>query len=471
MGASRRLFDSGLISRANLAKYWHYCRMYGVKSATRFALQRLRKARATPADVPILLPATQPLRTAYRKQIDKSVSVIIPTKNAGADLRRLIQKLRAQEGIRELEIVIVDSGSTDGTLESAKDEGVKTVTIPAEQFTHAESRNRGAEAASGEYLLFMVQDALPLTNAWIYEIMTFLQGNEVAAVSCAEYPRADSDLFAQFLIHRQYSSPGLDRDQIAGWNSTCSSFLGLRTSAHLSNVATAMHRDIFAQYRYRTAYAEDLDLGIRLIQDGHKLGFLHSTRVLHSHNRPAYYFLKRGYVDVRFLSAVFPNFVYPEIQDSARLANEILALHARSSSMPGLLDRQMFPLSVAAVVELLRSHAERGDGSEGVSVAGELRQLLGFLSNHDELRNQVPVERAAMVWPHVCKHIEGFGGWLRDIYTEADRSLAEGIASAIDKIIALHCGTHLAYLVMTRSSRQRLDDSLRQLDCQLTSGV
>src|SRR5262249_25076884 len=64
---------------------------------------------------------------------------------------------------------------------------------------------------------------------------------------------------------------------------------------------------VFMKYRFRGNYAEDLDLGLRLIRDGYKLALLGSTRIIHSHNRPAYYHLKRGYVDNLAISKILPD--------------------------------------------------------------------------------------------------------------------------------------------------------------------
>src|SRR4051812_17147054 len=143
----------------NLAKYLRYCKMYGFKSATRLAVRRLRKPRgAPPRGVPPLysLSISQAV-TRSRAPIAKSVSVIIPTKNAGPEIRLLIRKLRTQEGIPEPEIIFVDSGSTDQTIEIAQQSDVQLVRIPSESFTHSVARNTGGDRARGEYLLFMVQ--------------------------------------------------------------------------------------------------------------------------------------------------------------------------------------------------------------------------------------------------------------------------------------------------------------------------
>ncbi len=89
--------------------------------------------------------------------------------------------------------------------------------------------------------------------------------------------------------------------------------ISLRQNGQLSDLANLISRELFEQYQYRLNYAEDIDLGIRLIKDGYKLAFLGTTRIIHSHNRPAYYFLKRGYVDNQFLSDIFSDFEVPKL--------------------------------------------------------------------------------------------------------------------------------------------------------------
>lgn len=67
--------------------------------------------------------------------------------------------------------------------------------------------------------------------------------------------------------------------------------------ARLDNVSLGIKKSVFDAYEFLPDYAEDLDLGIRLIKDGHALLFQSSNAVIHSHNRPAFYFFKRSYAD------------------------------------------------------------------------------------------------------------------------------------------------------------------------------
>ena len=481
--ALRRCCDIGdvsqrvlrILSAQNIVKYWRYCQMYGIRNATRLALRRLREPMGTlPAEMaPLVLPAVTSAEEEV-SPIDKKVSVVIPTKNAGKHISALLEKMRAQKGILQCDVIVVDSGSTDGTVALAQSKGAKIVQISPQEFTHAFSRNKGAEKATGDSLLFMVQDALPLTNLWLWEMVTALQTNQLAAVSCAEYPRADCDLFYQFLIHRHYNSAGLDQDRILVWDKSCSSYLGLRSNAQISDIAALIRRDIFESYRYKTAYAEDLDLGIRLIRDGHRLGFLHRTRVLHSHTRCAYYFLKRGYVDARFLVEVFPNFVFPEVGDQVKLYCDILTCFNRLNQIARQLPGLRFPLPTKDLMELFLKIFSAGQGEAASAwerVNPELLEFMQRLSEHCQPMSSPLSVRANMIAPHIVNHFELLQNWVCGIYDVADQAFASDIVSALEKILALHAGTHLAYLYLTLRSRGKLDEVLIALDRTMTAGV
>ena len=459
----------------NLAKYWRYCRIYGVRNATRLAIRRLQKPMGVrPAQLtPLSLP-----RMSYSElritPVVQTVSVVIPTKNASQYIQQLVRKLRAQQGILPCEIVLVDSGSTDGTVAFAEREGLKVVQISPDQFSHSFSRNLGADTAIGDYLLFMVQDALPLTDMWLREMVAALETNKLAAVSCAEYPRADCDLFYEFLIHNDYTSAEPDKDRILGWNESCSSYLGLRSSAQISDVAALIRRDVFKNYRYRTAYAEDLDIGVRLIRDGHRLGFLHSTRVLHSHNRSSYYFLKRGYVDARFLVDVFPNFVFPEVQDQRKVYCDILMMWNRIGRVARELERLSFPLPTNEFTQrllALLAAPQMGPCSAMESRDSELGEFMQHFSEYGRRMSSESITKANMIWPHFKDHCERLHQWICGIYDVTDRKLADEIVRALEKVFALHSGTHLAYMYLTLANRAKLDETLVSLDRVMIAGV
>jgi len=313
--------EKRLVSTENIRRSVSYVKIYGLvnffkkvraKLFPRTILQHLDQTQS----ISVLgeqKPTSPAALPSVIEIIDKKISIIIPTKNAGSDFPFLMKVLRLQEGFKEIEIIIVDSGSTDDTVQIAESYGAIVIKIDPSEFSHSFSRNLGAEHANGDYLLFTVQDALPPNSTWLYELFQVLKNQEVVAVSCAETPREDADLFYRQICWNHYNFLGInDGDRIFSLPEKLDN-ISLRQNAQLSDLANLISREVFNKYRYRLGYAEDLDLGIRLIKDGYKIAFLGSVRIIHSHNRLPYYFLKRGYVDNQFLSDVFDDFVIPKI--------------------------------------------------------------------------------------------------------------------------------------------------------------
>ena len=84
------------------------------------------------------------------------VSVVIPAYNAASTIARCLASVRAQDYV-DLEVIVVDDGSEDGTAEIAKKaDGVHVLIQP--NAGPASARNRGIAAASGEWIAFLDSD-------------------------------------------------------------------------------------------------------------------------------------------------------------------------------------------------------------------------------------------------------------------------------------------------------------------------
>ena len=101
----------------------------------------------------------------------------------------------------------------------------------------------------------------------------------------------------------------------------------IRKNAQLNDVACAILKNVFLNYKYRGTYAEDLDLGLRLIKSGYHLALLSNTTVIHSHSRPAFYYLKRYFIDVITLKKKFNNFSV-ESKSASQCMNQSIVLYA-----------------------------------------------------------------------------------------------------------------------------------------------
>lgn len=233
---------------------------------------------------------------------DKNVSVIIPTFNAGMGFAELLKSLKEQKGLNSLEITVVDSGSTDETISLCVTEKVNLVQITKEEFSHCYSRNLGAWSSSGNVLLFMTQDALPSDENWVWNMVSPIYEEGVVAVSCMEECPEKTDLFYRLNVesHKEFIGK---KDLLCNLN-LCTDALQFRRCAALNDVSCAVDKGIFLRFLYRLSYAEDLDLGVRLLLSGYQLKLLRSVSVIHGHNRSVLYYLKRGLCDATYVPKI-----------------------------------------------------------------------------------------------------------------------------------------------------------------------
>ncbi len=241
--------------------------------------------------------------------IDTKVSIVIPTKNAGNEFEYVLNKIKNQKGITELELVVVDSGSMDKTLDIARKYAAKLYQIKPEEFGHGKTRNIGAEKATGEFVLFATQDAVFASEYLICDMVKVLLNEaKIAAVTCKQIPRSDADLMAGFQVWYHYNKfLEINRDKIVFARDMNITPIEKRKLANLSDSCCCIRRNLFLKYLFKVNFAEDLDLGIRLLGDGFKLAYLHTSAIIHSHNRAPSYFFKVSYTDSNVVSQIIGN--------------------------------------------------------------------------------------------------------------------------------------------------------------------
>lgn len=237
-----------------------------------------------------------------------SVSVIYPTKNGGALFQQSIQSIATQLCIQRIEIIVVDSGSEDETINIAEFLGAKIIKIKPEEFSHSYARNLGAKHATGEYLLFMTQDAIPTDDLWLYHLITPLMEKKVVAASAMEIQREFGDLKYKIDNWNHNHYLGIWNCDVIGSMPSDENWDNLRKNAQLADISCLVRKDIFDQYGYSGDFAEDLRLGLDIIRGGNQIALMSSVQVIHAHERISSYYMKRNYVDVKTIKEIFPDY-------------------------------------------------------------------------------------------------------------------------------------------------------------------
>jgi len=342
--------------------------------------QNARKAYETYFSQSIFEKKTGELLCTMARRIDNgfsgTVSVVIPAYNAGSTMETLLNRLFSQRGVRKVEIVVVDSGSTDGTPELCRKHGAKVVEISQSEFSHSYSRNLGAKTACGDILLFMTQDAMPVNKNWMSSLIGPIVSGEAAAVSCRELCPEGTDLYYQIAAWNHADFMGIrenDRLYHIELNETAES---LRRKASLSDVSTAIDARVFKKFLYRFNYAEDLDMGLRLLKSGHAIKLLASTQTIHGHNRLAGYYLKRSYVEAKTLVSIEPQWGVPRQTLTAVARKVTYGAGLLSHALENMLAEQSDPCGLDVFVAALQKH---------FLTALEDRLTSGYLCKQDDL--------------------------------------------------------------------------------------
>jgi rhamnosyltransferase len=222
------------------------------------------------------------------------VSIVILTKNGGADFRACLEQVCAQTIISRAEVIVVDSGSSDGTVEFARQLGVRVDQIAPQTFHHARTRNVAAGMAHGEIVIFLSQDAVPASDHWLEAITSNFHDPMVGAVYGRQLPRHDASLERHDVFDTIYGEHRIVKDP-AHRNG-----LGYRFY-HFSDVNSAIRRSVWQS----TQFPEDLrvfeDIGIakRILDAGWKIVYEPEACVFHSHHHTTTALFKR-YFDIGY---------------------------------------------------------------------------------------------------------------------------------------------------------------------------
>lgn len=207
------------------------------------------------------------------------ISIVIPTKNGADDLRACLDAIARQAVGEEVEVIVIDSGSTDGSAELARERGARVHVIPPEKFNHGGTRNLGAERARGDRLVFLSQDAHPVGEDWLAALVAPLDRDPgIAGVYGRQLPQADAKPPERYFLDFLYGPE--PRVQEAAEPS----LLSMETTL-FSNANAAIRRAAWEGFRFADdiIMSEDQDWSRRVLLDGWRIAYEPAAAVRHSH--------------------------------------------------------------------------------------------------------------------------------------------------------------------------------------------
>jgi len=241
-------------------------------------------------------------------------SIIIPTKNGVKYLAEVLSAIVNQEADFDYEIVIVDSGSCDKTLEIIKKFQVKLLQIPPQDFNHGVTRNYAISKSNGEYLVMLTQDATPASPRWLASFIEPMErDSQLAGLFGKQIPRPDCNPIDKRDLENHFKNNFGEKLSIQEIGTGQDAVQKHEADKHrlnfFSNTNSCIRRSVWQKIPFQKLdMAEDQRWAHDVLFAGYKKGYAPQAAVWHSHNYTPRQYLKR-FVDEYRSHKILQNYV------------------------------------------------------------------------------------------------------------------------------------------------------------------
>jgi len=238
-----------------------------------------------------------------------AVTVAIPVRNGGALLEATLKALAGQTV--EHELLVCDSGSSDGSAELARVHGARVLEIPAASFSHGGTRNLLMSEARGAHVALLTQDSQPADERWLERLLASFDLAADVGIAYGPYrPRPDAPIPVRLELERWFSSLSPDGsmqiERLAENERALPAieFVGRRGFFSDANACVARAAWELVPFR-EVPYAEDRVLAIDMLRAGYAKAFVPDAPTIHSHHYTAAQQLRRSFDEWRGLREVY----------------------------------------------------------------------------------------------------------------------------------------------------------------------
>ncbi len=197
-------------------------------------------------------------------------SIIIRTYNEEKHIGNLLEAIEKQD-YKDYEIIVVDSGSTDKTLEIAKKFGVKIINIESRDFTFGHALNVGCKQGEGKYLVFASAHILPTDYHWLSNLVSSFSNEKVAMVYGRQMGSERSKFSEKKDFQRLFGKISVD------FNISIN---------YANNANSAIRKELWKSHPFDEYLfgLEDVDWARHMIKMGHTIRYESKAAIHHIHN-------------------------------------------------------------------------------------------------------------------------------------------------------------------------------------------
>ena len=256
------------------------------------------------------------------------VSIVIRTLNEATYIAELLEAIDKQ--IRqnfEVEVVIIDSGSTDATLSIAQSYGCKITFITKDQFTFGRSLNMGSDFANGDILVYISGHCVPTDSEWLMKLIKPIVDG-VAGYTYGRQIGRDTTKYSEGKIFEKYFP---SQSKIPQNDFFC------------NNANSAVARQVWSKFKFdeQITGLEDMELAKRFVEKEGRMAYVADACVYHIHNESWFQTRRRYERESIALQSIMPE-VQIRIFDMIRYIWASVISDARAAIDEGCFLREFY---------------------------------------------------------------------------------------------------------------------------------
>jgi len=196
-------------------------------------------------------------------------SLIIRAYNEDKHIGRLLEGIK-QQTVKDVDVILVDSGSTDSTVSIAESYGARVVRIPSAEFTFGRSLNYGIKAAKREFIVMASAHVYPVYPDWLETLLRPFQGEGVALIY-GKQRGYEGSKYSEHQIFHQWYPDASNLDQ---------------ATAFCNNANAAIRKSLWEKNAYDETLTglEDLAWAKWAKGQGYKIAYAAEAEIIHIHN-------------------------------------------------------------------------------------------------------------------------------------------------------------------------------------------
>lgn len=255
----------------------------------------------------------------------QTCSIVIRAYNEAQHIGRLLDGIQ-QQTIRNTQVILVDSGSTDGTLEIARNYPIEILHIQPEEFSFGRSLNIGISNARSEYMVIASAHVYPVYPDWLERLLAPFQ-DEKTGVVYGKQRGAVNTHFSENQIFAHWF-PEFSRSN--------------QDHPFCNNANAAIRRRLWEQHPYDESLSglEDLEWARWAMQQGHRIAYSAEAEIIHVHNETPSGVYNRYRREAMAFKRIFPQENF-HLGDFIRLVSTNITSDIWQAARQGVLGRNL----------------------------------------------------------------------------------------------------------------------------------